>query len=403
MTDPTKDLTRRQLLGGIATLGAATAATGAGTYALFSDSETSAGNTVSAGTLDLQNADGNSLSASTKLQETNFTPGSGGSWSIGLQNSGTISGALDLGIDYREPTNGGTSQIDPDDGPFDYASYWDSVFESRVANVGWTPGPGGETVRLEELGINDEVSMAVTANSAKGNDVINIKVPDAADFHNLSYVVDAGSTGTADFHIGAYGPASDDPRAFYKTVEGSSWSSEKTPSGDGTQGNPYTASFANGTIKWVTSVSNGNYYFAAIFPEGTFDDARVGGIASYEQPNGAPEQWYPVPFTPGFDWSYGVNSNNYVHVGSGDTRHLGNVLDVNISIYDSYDSATGSGSGKTVIASGMLANVLPDVLSNHSLNGTDYLVVDYYLPSNAGNVVQGDEVAIDVEAELVQV
>jgi len=47
------ELSRRRVLGGIATVGAASAAAGAGTFALFSDTESSTENSIQAGTLDL--------------------------------------------------------------------------------------------------------------------------------------------------------------------------------------------------------------------------------------------------------------------------------------------------------------------------------------------------------------
>lgn len=53
MTEEDSKFTRRRVLGGLITVGAASAAAGAGTFALFSDSETSDGNTVQAGTIEL--------------------------------------------------------------------------------------------------------------------------------------------------------------------------------------------------------------------------------------------------------------------------------------------------------------------------------------------------------------
>jgi len=47
-------LTRRQLIGGLATIGAAGAGAGMGTAALFSDEESFTGNSITAGTLDMQ-------------------------------------------------------------------------------------------------------------------------------------------------------------------------------------------------------------------------------------------------------------------------------------------------------------------------------------------------------------
>jgi len=400
------ELNRRRVLGALGTVGVASAGAGAGTFALFSDTESSTGNSVQAGTLDLANANGNALSDTANLDANDIAPGNGGSWYLGLQNTGSISGDLSLDLSFNEDADGGTQQIDPDDGPFSTgefsAPYWDSFFQSRVANVGWTAGPGGSTITLPELGIDDKVEMAVSADSNTNTDVVNIRIPGASEFHNFGLAVDAGSDGSADYHIGAYGPASDNPRPFYKTNDSGSWSSDKTPTGSGTTDDPYVANYGSSSVQFVTAVSGGDFYAAAIFPEGTFDDARIGGLAAYQSPNGAPEQWYPVPFTPGFDWSYGTDSNGYVEIGTGETRQLANVLDVDISVYNSYDASSSSGSGKTTIASGKLANVLPEVLEGYSIDGTDYLVIDYALGANAGNTAQGDEISIDIDAELVQ-
>ncbi|WP_423999270.1 TasA family protein [Haloarcula salina] len=57
-------MTRRRVLGGIVTVGAASAAVGAGTFAFFSDTETSSNNQVTAGTLDLTGAANGAISIS---------------------------------------------------------------------------------------------------------------------------------------------------------------------------------------------------------------------------------------------------------------------------------------------------------------------------------------------------
>ncbi|SFR93124.1 SipW-cognate class signal peptide [Halomicrobium zhouii] len=56
------ELSRRRVLGGIATVGAASAAVGAGTYAAFSDTEESTDNTISAGSLTLDTVSGTEFS-----------------------------------------------------------------------------------------------------------------------------------------------------------------------------------------------------------------------------------------------------------------------------------------------------------------------------------------------------
>lgn len=89
MSDKKFDLTRRRVLGGMATIGAASAAAGAGTMALFSDSEGSTGNTIQAGTLDL--TAGTTQAFSTNMQ--NIAPGDvTETLQITLSNVGSLSG-----------------------------------------------------------------------------------------------------------------------------------------------------------------------------------------------------------------------------------------------------------------------------------------------------------------------
>jgi len=64
MSDKNIAVTRRRVLGGIVTVGAASAAVGAGTFAFFSDTESSSNNQVTAGTLDLTGAANGAISIS---------------------------------------------------------------------------------------------------------------------------------------------------------------------------------------------------------------------------------------------------------------------------------------------------------------------------------------------------
>ena len=96
MSEPRTKLTRRQLLGGFLTIGAAGAAAGAGTMAYFSDTESSSGNTVQAGTLDLT-LDGTSQTV-TFLDESAIAPGDSGSGSVTLGNAGTVTGVPEVEV-----------------------------------------------------------------------------------------------------------------------------------------------------------------------------------------------------------------------------------------------------------------------------------------------------------------
>jgi spore coat-associated protein N len=75
---------------------------GVGTFAYFIDSETSSGNQLVAGTLDLKTNDSDGVSQT--LYATNMSPGASvGPSTITLSNAGTTDGAtLDINISYAE-------------------------------------------------------------------------------------------------------------------------------------------------------------------------------------------------------------------------------------------------------------------------------------------------------------
>lgn len=81
------ELNRRRVLGGIATVGAASAALGAGTFAYFSDTETSTGNSITAGDLDLTLNSGDGFSYSF---DNNIAPGDSATVSVNLENTGSV-------------------------------------------------------------------------------------------------------------------------------------------------------------------------------------------------------------------------------------------------------------------------------------------------------------------------
>ncbi|UIO99191.1 CalY family protein [Halobaculum sp. CBA1158] len=98
------ELSRRGVLGGLVTMGAASAAAGAGTVALFSDEETSTNNTVQAGTLDLTV---NGSGSNAVIDVSNVVPEETGRDSTTLTNAGSLPGYLTFGITgFRTPENG---------------------------------------------------------------------------------------------------------------------------------------------------------------------------------------------------------------------------------------------------------------------------------------------------------
>lgn len=142
---------------------AAGAATGAGTMAYFSDTESSTGNSIAAGTLDLT-LDGSSQTV-TFLDDTGVTPGDQGAGSVTLGNAGSIAGDLEIELTairsnengYYGTENGNADQT-PNDGELD--EYLDveatvgtdtvwpretvqNLSESTVYTPGTTITPGG--------------------------------------------------------------------------------------------------------------------------------------------------------------------------------------------------------------------------------------------------------------------
>lgn len=105
MSKPNIELTRRRVLGGILSVGAAGAAGGAGTMALFSDTEASTNNTVQAGTLDLT-LDGSSQTV-TFLDQRGVTPGDQGQTSLTLGNAGSVPGVPEIEVAAIRSTENG--------------------------------------------------------------------------------------------------------------------------------------------------------------------------------------------------------------------------------------------------------------------------------------------------------
>jgi spore coat-associated protein N len=89
------------------------ATVGGGTFAWFSDTETSANNSLTAGTLDL-NIDGGNVAVTT-FSSNNTAPGDSGSGSNELENVGSLDGELDIYVGYIN-TAGGSGGTEFEDG-----------------------------------------------------------------------------------------------------------------------------------------------------------------------------------------------------------------------------------------------------------------------------------------------
>lgn len=164
-------LTRRRLLGGVATVGAASAAAGAGTGALLVDSEESTGNSVSAGTLDLT-LDGGDQTVQF-LSETGVAPGDSGQARLPVSNAGTLAGSVAVEVaDCTSYENGLSGN------------------ESAVDDTGGDPGAGnGELDQYLEV-------HAAFANGPElwtGYDTVDARLR-TGTVYDLDYVLDGGAS-----------------------------------------------------------------------------------------------------------------------------------------------------------------------------------------------------------------
>jgi len=100
------ELNRRRVLGGLVTIGAAGAAVGAGTFALFSDEEQSTGNTIQAGTLDLgsPNTSGFGL--------TNLVPTDTVNATITSSYTGSVDASVEISDITLSESDGATNSTD---------------------------------------------------------------------------------------------------------------------------------------------------------------------------------------------------------------------------------------------------------------------------------------------------
>ena len=92
------NLSRRKVLGGITTVGAASAAAGAGTFALFSSSETNEVGTISTGTVQL----GTDSTETAAFNMQNAGSSANVSGDVELSYSGSLNANLYLGIRFSE-------------------------------------------------------------------------------------------------------------------------------------------------------------------------------------------------------------------------------------------------------------------------------------------------------------
>jgi predicted ribosomally synthesized peptide with SipW-like signal peptide len=169
MSDKKIELNRRRVLGGIVTVGAAAAAAGAGTFAAFSDTEESTGNTIQAGTLDLGGATASGFGL------TNMAPGDTTSVSITSTYSGSIGATIAVDSVTLNDSDG-----TPNDTPIsatDFAKYLKVTAatlsvggDSTNILSGLSDGNSNGRVDLADLASNAPYTATATASDSDNVD-----------------------------------------------------------------------------------------------------------------------------------------------------------------------------------------------------------------------------------------
>lgn len=131
-------LSRRKILAGLGTIGLASAGAGAGTMALFSDTE-DARATVQAGTLDLKVNGENGVV--TVLNEENIAPGDSGSVDIEVHNAGSIDGSVSVSLESVTDYENGRIEPERDAGDDDDDGELSEFLKISIEYNGNTYGP----------------------------------------------------------------------------------------------------------------------------------------------------------------------------------------------------------------------------------------------------------------------
>lgn len=391
----TFELTRRRVLGGALTVGAASAATGAGTFALFSDSETSNNNSVQAGTLDLTG--GNSAVGSVSFGDV--SPGSSGTKYIRLRNDGSVPGSLNFTVQNVRVGNSGSNGANPNE------------FDTRVGT-----GRNDNPVTVAE-GTPASGPIESSVSNSGGTFTFEATAPFEVNRYNL--VFDVTGDGYVDFNVLA-GDVGEDvdqngDSLLYKTLDSESGLAISKSDTQPEVIDDVSIDTTDGTVSVDISsdaVADG-------------DGAGVGGFVKPadqgpRDPDGDGEKLYKgnlaFDVVPGGS-IYGPSFNGWggglVPIDTSATRTLADVVDVRLAVTDDRSSdgtlvsdspADVSNSIPTAAALGKPSRIAREYTMGAPLgsNTTRFLAVEYDLPFAAGNAVQGDKLQFDIEAELVQ-
>lgn len=380
------ELNRRRVLGALGTVGVASAGAGAGTFALFSDTESSTGNSVQAGTLDLTLGNGGSAT----LSASNVAPGDSGSDVLQVNNDGNIDGSLDVNV----------SNVSPSDADPEPEQTLDNTREFTI-NYGFDNGSPQNQVSLQsEFGDVATVEIDLSSNPVVITADLPYELDPSGEFDDsIVFAFDADNDGVEDFQLVARDNNSDDSlETVYDDASalpsGSRNRNQSVPSG-------YDVRLEDNNSRFVVEVPRQDL-------SDPFAITGQANLAAYNPSTSGSN--LAIPLIPGFGYnnppvagtsSFDGTATKMVEIQSGELRTLADLLDVTVSI----SSDSSASSDDTFVTAGKL-NRLPivDAEPDKSLpaGATNYVIVEYELSPNVGNAVQGDSVTFDVDVDLTQ-
>ncbi|UIO99192.1 CalY family protein [Halobaculum sp. CBA1158] len=298
----TIELNRRRVLGALGTVGVASAGAGAGTFALFSDTETSGGNSVQAGTLNLTTTSTQSFNASA----TDLAPGgSTNPIQIDLSNAGTVSGDhVEVSVDYSqndgsEPSDGSLSaNVTAEEfaerlfvstldyagdgiglGPSAFQTFTSEPEGAAVIDIG---GDGVSDVQLSRVpdpagGSREDVVLATSNGSSTDDYAISMRSVPSTNINGIS----AGDI-TFDYYGGAGN--SNAPDEVYVVVNDSGGTNRlvyTTGNTDSPASQQWETRDVGAEIAGAMGIPGENFNWFEVAPsDTTYSDPSSGGLSS---------------------------------------------------------------------------------------------------------------------------
>jgi predicted ribosomally synthesized peptide with SipW-like signal peptide len=166
----------KKILVSMMLVGLVAALAGAGLYALFSDTETSSGNSFSAGTLDLKVDGKDDPNVPVYFTVSDVKPGDSNSVDIVLSNAGSIDGVASLTFTKVVDDPGTTAEPEPkpDVGNLSKCLYIKVFVGGNKVAEGFLSELAGSAIRLGSLPAGESITVTISwsISSDVGNEIM---------------------------------------------------------------------------------------------------------------------------------------------------------------------------------------------------------------------------------------